>query len=137
MRVTEEEDDRTSGATEAAECVELRAIRLQVTGQRFCSNRVSTAKYNVLSFLPCFLFEQFRRYSNCFFLFIALLQVTRPFFFLLFIYKILTRESKFRPKVGCKASLRPCQVRQSPPCLVGWNPATLPKSHTLISLIFF
>nr|CAG4639782.1 EOG090X00X3 [Daphnia pulex] len=47
---------------------------LQVTGQRFCSNRVSTAKYNALSFLPCFLFEQFRRYSNCFFLFIALLQ---------------------------------------------------------------
>ena len=77
MRVTEEEDDRTSGATEAAECVELRAIRVQVTGQRFCSNRVSTAKYNALSFLPCFLFEQFRRYSNCFFLFIALLQVNR------------------------------------------------------------
>jgi phospholipid-transporting ATPase len=77
MRVTEEEDDRTSGATEAAECVELRAIRVQVTGQRFCSNRVSTAKYNALSFLPCFLFEQFRRYSNCFFLFIALLQVIK------------------------------------------------------------
>ena len=79
MRVTEEEDDRTSGATEAAECVELRAIRVQVTGQRFCSNRVSTAKYNALSFLPCFLFEQFRRYSNCFFLFIALLQVKHIF----------------------------------------------------------
>lgn len=78
MRVTEEEDDRTSGATEAAECIELRAIRVQVTGQRFCSNRVSTAKYNALSFLPCFLFEQFRRYSNCFFLFIALLQVRIP-----------------------------------------------------------
>ena len=75
MRVTEEEDDRTSGATEPAECVELRAIRIQAAGQRFCGNRVSTAKYNALSFLPCFLFEQFRRYSNCFFLFIALLQV--------------------------------------------------------------
>ncbi|XP_032799496.1 probable phospholipid-transporting ATPase IA isoform X1 [Daphnia magna] len=73
-RLSEEEDDQTSGATEAAECVELRAIRIQVTGQRFCSNRVSTAKYNFVSFLPCFLFEQFRRYSNCFFLFIALLQ---------------------------------------------------------------
>ena len=71
----EEEDDRTSGATEPAECIELRAIRIQATGQRFCGNRVSTAKYNALSFLPCFLFEQFRRYSNCFFLFIALLQV--------------------------------------------------------------
>ena len=30
--------------------------------------------YSVLSFLPSFLFEQFRRYSNCFFLLIALLQ---------------------------------------------------------------
>ena len=71
----EEEDDRTSGATEPAECIELRAIRIQATGQRFCGNRVSTAKYNALSFLPCFLFEQFRRYSNCFFLVIALPQV--------------------------------------------------------------
>lgn len=30
--------------------------------------------YSLISFLPSFLFEQFRRYSNCFFLFIALLQ---------------------------------------------------------------
>ncbi|EEC13161.1 conserved hypothetical protein, partial [Ixodes scapularis] len=33
-----------------------------------------TAKYNFISFLPKFLFEQFRRYANVFFLFIALLQ---------------------------------------------------------------
>lgn len=31
-------------------------------------------RFSVLSFIPSFLFEQFRRYSNCFFLFIALLQ---------------------------------------------------------------
>lgn len=42
---------------------------------RFPTNHITTAKYSKLSFLPCFLFEQFRRYSNCFFLFIALLQV--------------------------------------------------------------
>jgi Phospholipid-translocating ATPase N-terminal len=42
--------------------------------QRFCSNYVSTAKYSVVSFFPCFLYEQFQRYSNCFFLFIGLLQ---------------------------------------------------------------
>ena len=36
----------------------------------------STAKYSFLSFLPKFLFEQFRRYANVFFLFIALLQVS-------------------------------------------------------------
>ncbi|UYV77023.1 ATP8A1 [Cordylochernes scorpioides] len=38
----------------------------------FCVCR--TAKYNFVSFIPKFLFEQFRRYSNVFFLFIALLQ---------------------------------------------------------------
>lgn len=36
----------------------------------------STAKYSIISFLPKFLFEQFRRYANIFFLFIALLQVS-------------------------------------------------------------
>lgn len=30
--------------------------------------------HSVTSFIPLFLFEQFRRYSNCFFLLIALLQ---------------------------------------------------------------
>lgn len=53
---------------------------------KFCSNQISTAKYSIVSFIPCFLFEQFRRYSNCFFLLIALLQVmclwmTLAFFF--------------------------------------------------------
>ncbi|XP_017865233.1 PREDICTED: probable phospholipid-transporting ATPase IA isoform X7 [Drosophila arizonae] len=41
---------------------------------KYCNNRISTAKYNVLTFIPSFLFEQFRRYSNIFFLLIALLQ---------------------------------------------------------------
>nr|CDJ87636.1 ATPase domain containing protein [Haemonchus contortus] len=41
---------------------------------RFCSNRISTCKYNPASFLPRFLYEQFRRYNNIFFLTIALLQ---------------------------------------------------------------
>lgn len=41
---------------------------------KYCSNRISTAKYNPISFFPKFLFEQFRRYANVFFLFIALLQ---------------------------------------------------------------
>ena len=42
---------------------------------RFCSNRISTTKYNFLTFLPLFLFDQFRRYANLFFLFISILQV--------------------------------------------------------------
>ncbi|XP_076475628.1 ATPase phospholipid transporting 8A1 isoform X5 [Bombus vancouverensis nearcticus] len=41
---------------------------------KYNNNRISTAKYSLLSFIPMFLFEQFRRYSNCFFLFIALMQ---------------------------------------------------------------
>ncbi|CAB3401820.1 unnamed protein product [Caenorhabditis bovis] len=42
--------------------------------KHFCTNRISTCKYNGLSFLPRFLYEQFRRYNNIFFLAIALLQ---------------------------------------------------------------
>uniref|UniRef100_A0A8C8C283 Phospholipid-transporting ATPase n=1 Tax=Oncorhynchus tshawytscha TaxID=74940 RepID=A0A8C8C283_ONCTS len=41
---------------------------------KFCTNHVSTAKYNALTFLPRFLYAQFRRAANSFFLFIALLQ---------------------------------------------------------------
>ncbi|KRZ75270.1 putative phospholipid-transporting ATPase IA [Trichinella papuae] len=41
---------------------------------KYCSNKISTAKYNVITFFPRFLFEQFRRYANIFFLFIGLLQ---------------------------------------------------------------
>ena len=41
---------------------------------KFRKNDISTAKYNIVSFLPKFLFEQFRRYANCFFLAIGLLQ---------------------------------------------------------------
>jgi phospholipid-transporting ATPase len=41
---------------------------------KFCTNQISTAKYNMFTFLPKFLFEQFRKYANIFFLFIALMQ---------------------------------------------------------------
>lgn len=41
---------------------------------KYCSNKIGTAKYNLFTFLPKFLFEQFRRYANIFFLFIALMQ---------------------------------------------------------------
>ena len=37
-------------------------------------NYITTAKYTIWSFLPKFLFEQFRRYANIFFLSIGLLQ---------------------------------------------------------------
>ncbi|CAF1349117.1 unnamed protein product, partial [Didymodactylos carnosus] len=41
---------------------------------KYISNRISTSKYSFLTFLPKFLFEQFRKYSNIFFLCIAILQ---------------------------------------------------------------
>ncbi|KAJ7594628.1 calcium transporting ATPase [Mycena floridula] len=40
----------------------------------FCSNYVSTSKYNPLSFVPKFLAEQFSKYANLFFLFTACIQ---------------------------------------------------------------
>ena len=41
---------------------------------KFVDNHVSTAKFNIATFLPKFLFEQFSRYANLFFLFTAALQ---------------------------------------------------------------
>lgn len=41
---------------------------------KFTNNHVSTAKYNVVTFLPKFFFQEFRKYANIFFLFTAALQ---------------------------------------------------------------
>ena len=41
---------------------------------KFVGNHVSTAKYNAVTFLPKFLYEQFSKYANLFFLFTAILQ---------------------------------------------------------------
>ncbi|KAK0567605.1 aminophospholipid translocase [Tilletia horrida] len=56
-----------------------RVVRLNdpVTNDRdgaFCDNYVSTTKYNVITFLPKFLIEQFSKYANVFFLFTAAIQ---------------------------------------------------------------
>eukprot|EP00731_Ephydatia_muelleri_P030919 Em0022g433a len=40
----------------------------------FCHNRISTTKYSIVTFIPRFLYDQFRRYANVFFLLIASLQ---------------------------------------------------------------
>ena len=52
----------------------IKIPRAQEDHHRFVSNHISTAKYNIISFLPKFLFEQFRRYANIFFLTIGLMQ---------------------------------------------------------------
>lgn len=41
---------------------------------KYVDNHISTAKYNLITFLPKFLFEQFSKYANLFFLFTAALQ---------------------------------------------------------------
>ncbi|XP_067662836.1 probable phospholipid-transporting ATPase IA [Haliotis asinina] len=69
------EEAQASETTEEADHHQQRLIRIngpQLT--KFCHNEISTAKYNFLTFLPKFLFEQFRKYANIFFLFIALIQ---------------------------------------------------------------
>uniref|UniRef100_A0A7M4EQT2 Phospholipid-transporting ATPase n=1 Tax=Crocodylus porosus TaxID=8502 RepID=A0A7M4EQT2_CROPO len=64
-----------SEKTSLADQEELRAIVInQPQLTKFCNNHVSTAKYNIITFLPRFLYSQFRRAANAFFLFIALLQ---------------------------------------------------------------
>ncbi|KAL7976421.1 hypothetical protein Chor_015485, partial [Crotalus horridus] len=70
-----EKTDDVSEKTSLADQEELRTIFInQPQLSKFCSNHVSTAKYNVITFLPRFLYSQFRRAANAFFLFIALLQ---------------------------------------------------------------
>lgn len=44
------------------------------SSQKFLNNYISTAKYNVITFIPKFLYEQFSKYANLFFLFTAALQ---------------------------------------------------------------
>ena len=43
--------------------------------QRFLHNSVTTGKYNLITFLPKFLYEEFSKYANIFFLFISCIQV--------------------------------------------------------------
>ncbi|KAF2477403.1 phospholipid-translocating P-type ATPase [Lindgomyces ingoldianus] len=44
------------------------------SANKYVDNHISTAKYNVITFLPKFLYEQFSKYANLFFLFTAILQ---------------------------------------------------------------
>ncbi|CAI5652704.1 unnamed protein product [Oreochromis niloticus] len=78
LRTRAEGYEKTEDASEKTSLADQEDARLIYLNQpqftKFCSNRVSTAKYNVLTFLPRFLYSQFRRAANAFFLFIALLQ---------------------------------------------------------------
>ncbi|KAF8496459.1 calcium transporting ATPase [Russula emetica] len=50
------------------------ALNTPDANAEFLSNYVSTTKYNMATFLPKFLFEQFSKYANLFFLFTACIQ---------------------------------------------------------------
>ena len=43
-------------------------------GPPFADNSVTTSRYTLLNFLPLFLFEQFSRFANMYFLIICILQ---------------------------------------------------------------
>jgi len=44
------------------------------SSNKYVDNHISTSKYNLITFLPKFLYEQFSKYANLFFLFTAVLQ---------------------------------------------------------------
>ncbi|XP_076273311.1 ATPase phospholipid transporting 8A1 isoform X3 [Rhynchophorus ferrugineus] len=70
-------DRETETSGDTLEGQEHRVIfinRAQPPVAKYCNNKISTAKYSLIRFIPLFLFEQFRRWANIFFLMIALLQ---------------------------------------------------------------
>lgn len=44
--------------------------------QKFLHNGITTGKYSFITFLPKFLYEEFSKYANIFFLFVACIQVS-------------------------------------------------------------
>ncbi|XP_059503414.1 probable phospholipid-transporting ATPase IA isoform X1 [Stegostoma tigrinum] len=78
LRSRAEGYEKTEDASEKTSLADQEDMRIIFINRpqliKFCSNHVSTAKYNPLTFLPRFLYSQFRRAANSFFLFIALLQ---------------------------------------------------------------
>ncbi|RWS29547.1 putative phospholipid-transporting ATPase IA-like protein [Leptotrombidium deliense] len=72
-RLEEEHSGATIVATQSMSGINSRIV--YINGKhKYMSNVIDTAKYNFITFMPKFLFQQFRRYSNIFFLMIALLQ---------------------------------------------------------------
>lgn len=79
----------------------------------FQKNVIHTAKYNVFSFLPLNLYEQFRRFSNLYFLLIILLQVRWG-----------------QPRSQCPWSLHSIYLLElSPPGSPQPHPRDFPPSH--------
>jgi phospholipid-transporting ATPase len=73
LHVTDPLGSKRGSSTSQDRLLYIRATP-QNDGQKFTTNYISTAKYSVFTFLPKFLYEQFQRYANIFFLFAAAIQ---------------------------------------------------------------
>lgn len=71
----------TGQSTNAADHSDVRHIPISVGAEaphsHFCGNEISTGKYNLFTFLPLNLFEQFRRFANLYYLFVSILSSIR------------------------------------------------------------
>nr|XP_025043499.1 phospholipid-transporting ATPase IK [Pelodiscus sinensis] len=97
-----------------------------LTREKYADNAIRTAKYNVLTFLPLNLYEQFHRLANLYFLFVILLQTipeisTLPWFTLLLPLSCLLLIRGLRDLIDDIARHRSDWVINSTPCeiLVG------------------
>ena len=45
----------------------------------YMSNKIDNRKYNVFTFIPLFLYNEYKHFSNFYFLLVALLQIYEPF----------------------------------------------------------
>ncbi|XP_053869272.1 phospholipid-transporting ATPase IK [Malaclemys terrapin pileata] len=97
-----------------------------LTRKKYEDNAIKTAKYNVLTFLPLNLYEQFHRLANLYFLFIILLQTvpeisTLPWFTLLLPLSFLLLLRGLRDLIDDIARHRSDWMINSRPCeiLVG------------------
>ncbi|XP_061457620.1 phospholipid-transporting ATPase IK isoform X2 [Rhineura floridana] len=91
--------------------------------KKYACNAIKTAKYNILTFLPLNLYEQFHRLVNVYFLFIILLQTvpqisTLPWFALLFPLVLLLSirgirdliDDIARHRSDWEINSRPCEI---------------------------
>ncbi|KFQ57851.1 putative phospholipid-transporting ATPase IK, partial [Pelecanus crispus] len=94
-----------------------------LTKKKYAGNAIKTAKYNVFTFLPLNLYEQFHRMANIYFVFIILLQTfpeisTLPWYTLLFPLSCLLTIRGLRDLIDDigrhqsdrKINSRPCEI---------------------------
>ena len=66
--------NKTHPSSTVARTVSPMCLSSSSTGDAFITNKISTTKYSLLSYLPHTLLLQFTKYANCFYLVSAILQ---------------------------------------------------------------